>query len=309
MPHSNEIGLKLRDLRVLEVMLTEGSLTCAAIRLNTTQPSLSKALARHRMHFEDPLLVRDGQFMRPTPKGAGMLAPIRELLLAAKGIGNAANDRFDPVSSHRKFRLIVNDVGMVLFLPALTARLAASGPKLKLEAIPLDSRNFEARLASGEADLALGAYAKAPQDLRRQQFYADSYLSVVRQDHPRKRLLGRIAGFRSAQHIVVTASETGHTAHRMAQEAIEGAVTAEHALLRLPSFIAAALVAAETDGVATLPANLAMSIKNRLQLATFQPPVKMLPISVAQYWHARYHQDPGHRWLRQTCFGLFGGSA
>ena len=154
MPHSNEIGLKLRDLRVLEVMLTEGSLTCAAIRLNTTQPSLSKALARHRMHFEDPLLVRDGQFMRPTPKGAGMLAPIRELLLAAKGIGNAANDRFDPVSSHRKFRLIVNDVGMVLFLPALTARLAASGPKLKLEAIPLDSRNFEARLASGEADLA-----------------------------------------------------------------------------------------------------------------------------------------------------------
>jgi DNA-binding transcriptional LysR family regulator len=127
---------------------------------------------------------------------------------------------------------------MVLFLPALTARLAASGPKLKLEAIPLDSHNFEARLTSGEADLALGAYAKAPPDLRRQQLYADNYLSVVRQDHPRKRHLGRIAEFRVAHHIVVTASETGHTAHRMAQEVIEGAVTADHVLLRLPSFIA-----------------------------------------------------------------------
>jgi DNA-binding transcriptional LysR family regulator len=308
MPSSNESDLKLRDLRVLEVMLTEGSLTRAATRLNTTQPSLSKALARLRAHFDDPLLVRDGQIMRPTPRGAGMLTPIRELLGAANGIGNAASGRFDPASSSRKFRLIVSDVGMVLFLPALTARLAASGARLKLEAIPLGSHNFEARLASGEADLALGAYAKAPQDLRRQQLYADSYLSVVRRDHPRKRHLGRIAEFRVAQHIVVTASETGHSAHRMAQEVIEGAVAADHVLLRLPSFIAAALVAAETDGVATLPANLAMSIKDRLQLATFQPPVKMPLIAVTQYWHARYHQDPGHRWLRQTCFGLFGGS-
>jgi DNA-binding transcriptional LysR family regulator len=309
MPYWNETDLKLRDLRDLEVMLTEGSLTRAAARLNTTQPSLSKALVRLRTHFEDPLLVRDGQIMRATPMGAGMLAPLRELLGAANGIGNAANGRFDPASSHRKFRLLLSDVGMVLFLPALTARLAASGPKLKLEAIPLDSHNFEARLASGEADLALGAYAKAPPDLRRQQLYADNYLSVVRQDHPRKRHLGRIAEFRVAQHIVVTASETGHTAHRMAQEVIEGAVTADHVLLRLPSFIAAALVAAETDGVATLPANLARSIKDRLQLATFPPPVKMPPIAVTQYWHARYHQDPGHRWLRQTCFGLLGGSA
>jgi DNA-binding transcriptional LysR family regulator len=308
MPQLNERDLRLRDLRLLEVMLTEGSLTRAATRLNTTQPSLSKALARLRTHFEDPLLVRDGQIMRPTPKGTGMLTPIRELLGAAKGIGNAGNGRFDPASSSRKFRLIVSDVGMVLFLPALTARLAASGAGLKLEAIPLDSHNFEARLASGEADLALGAYAKAPQDLRRQLLYADSYLSVVRRDHPRKRHLGRIADFRVAQHIVVTASETGHTAHRMAQDVIEGTVAADHVLLRLPSFIAAALVAAETDGVATLPANLAMSIKDRLQLATFQPSVKMPPIAVTQYWHGRYHQDPGHRWLRQTCFGLFGHS-
>ena len=307
MPQSND--LKLRDLRVLEVMLTECSLTRAALRLDTTQPSVSKALSRLRAHFGDPLLVRDGQAMRPTPKGAEMLTPVRELLRAASGIGNAENGAFDPASSNRKFKLLVSDVGMVLFLPALTAHLAACGPKLKLEAVPLDSHDFEARLASGEADLAVGAYAKAPQDLRRQLLYHDGYLSVVRRGNPRKRQLKRIAEFSSAQHIVVTASETGHTAHRMAQETIEAAVAAESILLRLPSFIAAALVAAGTDGVATLPANLAISVKERLQLATFRPPVKMPPISVAQYWHARYHQDPGHRWLRQTCFSLFARSA
>jgi DNA-binding transcriptional LysR family regulator len=309
MPQSNGNDLKLRDLRVLEVMLTEGSLTRAALRLDTTQPSLSKALSRLRAHFGDPLLVRDGPAMRPTPKGTEILAPVRELLRAASAIGNPATGPFDPVSSNRKFKLIVSDVGMVLFLPALTARLAASGPKLKLEAVPLDSHHFEARLASGDADLALGAYAKAPEDLRRQQLYADGYLSVVRRGHPKKKQLGRIAEFRSAPHVVVVASETGHTAHRMAQDAIEGAVAAERILLRLPSFIAAALVAAGTDGVATIPANLALSLKERLQLETFQPPVKMPPISVAQYWHERYHRDPGHRWLRQTCFELFARSS
>jgi DNA-binding transcriptional LysR family regulator len=95
----------------------------------------------------------------------------------------------------------------------------------------------------------------------------------------------------------------------MAQQAIEGVIAAERVLLRLPSFIAAALVAAGTDGVATIPANLALSLKQRLQLETFQPPVKMPPISVAQYWHERYHRDPGHRWLRQTCFDLFARSS
>ena len=227
MPKSNDSDLKLRDLRLLEVMLTEGSLTRAAIRLDTTQPSLSKALARLRVHFGDPLLVRDGQAMRPTPKGTEMLAPIRQLLRAAIGIGNPRNGPFDPASSSRKFKLIVSDVGMVLFLPALTARLAASGPKLKLEAVPLDSHNFEARLATGEADIALGVYAGAPQGLRRQHLYVDDYLSVVRRGNPRRKHLGRITEFRSAQHILVTASETGHTAHRVAQETIEGAITAE----------------------------------------------------------------------------------
>ena len=125
MPQSNEQDLKLRDLRVLEVMLTEGSLTRAAVRLDTTQPSLSKALSRLRVHFGDPLLVRDGQAMRPTPKGAEILAPVRELLRAADGIGKAADGPFDPASSNRKFELIVSDVGMVLFLPAALKKISA----------------------------------------------------------------------------------------------------------------------------------------------------------------------------------------
>ena len=127
----------------------------------------------------------------------------------------------------------------------------------------------------------------------------------MRRDHPERRRLGTLAGFRSARHIVVTASETGHTAHQVAQEAIEAAVAPTASLLRLPSFIAAALVAAETDGVATMPAKFAVTVEGAAATGDVRPPVAMPPIHVAQYWHERYHHDPGHRWLRETCFDLF----
>jgi DNA-binding transcriptional LysR family regulator len=309
MPDSNFMDLQLRDLHLLQVMLSEGSLTRAASLLDTTQPTLSKALARLRLHLGDPLLVRDGQIMRPTPKGAEMLTPLRNLLSGAKGLVHPGSLPFDPQSSNHRFRLLVSDVGMILFLPALTTRLAAVGPGLNLEALSLDSRNFEAKLASGEADLALGAYAKAPRDLRRQQLYTDGYTSITRHDHPKRQRLARLGEFRGAQHVLVTASETGHTAHQIAQQSIEAVIPPERVLLRLPSFIAAALVAAESDGIATIPTNLAELLKHRLKLLTFRPPLSMPPIMVAQYWHERYHRETSHRWLRQTCFELFARAA
>src|SRR5690349_1054107 len=76
MPRSNDPGVRLRDLRILEVMLGELSLTRAAERLATSQPTISKVLARLRGQFHDPLLVRDGQAMRPTPRAQELVAPL-----------------------------------------------------------------------------------------------------------------------------------------------------------------------------------------------------------------------------------------
>jgi len=304
MPRSNDQGVRLRDLEVLELVLREHSLTRAAEQLETTQPTISKVLARLRAQLGDPLLVRDGPVMRPTPRATELVTPLRALLLAADGLRRPARAVFDPAASDRTFRLLLTDVGMIRFLPSLTAHLSAAGPWLRLEAIPLDSRHFEAKLAAGEADVAIGAFPGAPRDLRRQRLYVDRYVSVARRAHPALRRLRSAAGFRNARHILVTASETGHGAHRVAQGAIEATIAADHILLRLPSFVAAAAVAARTDGVATVPANLAHDL-GRMRLAVFRPPIAIPPIEVAQYWHERYQRDPGHRWLRQTCATLF----
>ena len=299
--------LSLRDLRVLDVLLHERSLTRAAEQLGTTQPSISKVLARLRTRFGDPLLTRSGQEMHPTPRALEIERPLRGLLLSSDVL-DRSTPSFAPATSDRAFKLLLSDVGMVIFLPPLTRRLAQEGARLRVHAVPLDSRHFDSKLESGEVDLALGAFTTAAPGLRHQRLYTEGYVGVARADHPQRSSLVRRPGGRAAPHIIVMASGTGHAAHRIVQGAIEAAVAPENILLRLPSFIAAAIVAARSDGVATIPARLAQVIAGPLGLATFKPVVPLPSIEITQYWHERYHRDPGHRWLRSVCFDLFGRS-
>src|SRR5262245_37777634 len=188
MPEANDADLRLRDFKVLNVVLRERSLTRAAEVLDTTQPSVSKILARLRTHFGDPLFIRNGQAMNPTPKALEIALPLRSLLSAADALCTPTPS-FDPRTSDRTFKVLTADAGFVLHLPALLSKIAREGPKLTVQAVPLDSKHFESKLESGEADLAIGAYPKAPRGLRRQHLYYGGYLSVARKNHPKLRTL------------------------------------------------------------------------------------------------------------------------
>jgi DNA-binding transcriptional LysR family regulator len=304
MTESNDADLRLRDFKVLSIVLRERSLTRAAEALDTTQPSVSKVLARLRTHFGDPLFVRNGQAMHPTPKALELSEPLRGLLVAADSL-RRSSPPFDPRTCDRVFKLLMADVGMVRFIPLFLSKMAKAAPKLKLQALPLDSRHFESKLESGEVDLAVGAFPRAPRGLRRQRLYFSGYLSIARKSHRKLRSLHDRSGFCAARHILVEASETGHAAHRIVQHALETEVAAENILLRVPSFVVAMLVVSRTDGVATIPSNLATYFADQLGLATFQTPIPLPPIEIAQYWHEKSHRDPAHIWLRAAYFDLF----
>jgi len=110
---------------------------------------------------------------------------------------------------------------------------------------------------------------------------------------------------RRGAHIIVTASEVGHAAHQLAQQALEAEIPQERIMLRLSSFNSAVVIAAQTGGVATVPRKVAGLFAEQLNLATFPPPISLPTFDIAQYWHERYHRDPGHRWLRTVSFDLF----
>ncbi len=119
----------------------------------------------------DPQFVRNGQAMHPTPKALEIAEPLRGLLVAADTL-HKSTPSFDPRTSVRVFKLLMADVGMARFLPLFLSKMAKEGTKLTLQALPLDSRHFESKLESGEADLAVGAFPKAPRGLRRQRLFS-----------------------------------------------------------------------------------------------------------------------------------------
>jgi DNA-binding transcriptional LysR family regulator len=300
--------LNLRELRILNALLHERSITRTAQLLATTQPGVSKVLKHLRAQFADPLFVRNGHAMQPTAKALDIAEQLRALLNAADNL-RASVTAFDSVQSDRTFSLLLTDVGMIRFLPPLIARVMAIAPKVNIRAIPLDSRQFELKLEAGEADLALGAFPKAARHLRRQRLYFDSYVTVVRAGHPRLSVVQSRTGFLAHRHILVMASETGHGAHVTAQRVLASQISPSNIMLRVPSFIAGAIVAAETDGLVTLPANLAKRVAEPLGLIAFETPVALPRIEISQYWHERYHRDAAHRWFRSVTFDLFGKKA
>ena len=265
-------------------------------------------MRRLRLRFADPLVVRRGSGVQPTARAVEMSTQIRALLDMADSLWQERMP-FDPKKSEKIFSLLLTDVGMVRFLPPLIARLADLAPNIKVRALPFDSRHFALKLESGEADLALGAFPKAAGYLRLQRLFSDGYASVVRRGHPRAAEARTRRGFIAEQHILITASEIGHAAHLETQRVLTRAIAASNILLQVPSFIAGAIVASQTDGVATLPANLADLVAPPLGMSVFKTPVALPRIEIGQYWHERYHRDPAHRWLRSITFELFADRA
>lgn len=299
-----DTDIGLRHLKTLSLLLEVRSLTKAAEILGVNQPTVSKTLARLRAHFGDPLFVRVGLSMNPTPRALELNEPLRALLAVSDALKTSTH-RFDPATAAREFKLLVSEVGMVAFVPPLMREFERAGPRLQLTAVPLDSRQVSAKLESGQADIAFGAFPREIGGLRKQKLYTDQYVSVVRKDHPRLNLVGHLESFLAERHILVIASTTGHAAHQQLENALLEKLSPSKIQLRVPSFVSCALVSAETQAVGTLPERLANYLVRELPLTIIRPPFPLPRIEIAQVWHERVNRDAGHRWLRERIFKMF----
>jgi DNA-binding transcriptional LysR family regulator len=302
-PDGNIVEVDLRHLRAFEVLLRERNLTRAATVLGVAQPALSKTLAKLRSYFADPLFVRAGHRMEPTAK-ALELAPAVHALLDDATMLRARHRPFDPHDSTRTFSFSVVDSGLARLLPRLLAYLEAHAPGVRLRVTPIDLEELEAALETGHLDFAMGSFPSKSKRLRRQILWSVGYVSVARHDHPRLGAKPSLPAFAAERHVLVSTAGTGHT-HQHVERALERALPAERIVCRVPTFMAAAFVASRTDMVATLPAGIAAELGPALRLKVFATPTRLPRIDVAQYWHERFHREPGNRWIRGVFAELF----
>ena len=295
--------IDLRQLRAFEVLLRERNLTQAAVVLGLSQPALSKTLARLRRYFADPLFVRAGNRMEPTAKARELEPSVRSLLDSVTML-RAHHRPFDPQTAVRTFSFSVVDSGMLRLLPRLLSHLELVAPGVRLRVVSPDVDGLEASLEAGHLDFAMGSFAALSKRIRRQSLWSVTYVSVARRGHPRVASRPSVAAFAAERHVVVSTLGTGH-AHQQAERALERAIPAENIVCRVPTFMTAGFIAGRTDAVATIPATVADELADGFGLCAFATPVKMPRLDVSQYWHERFHRDPGNQWIRSVFASLF----
>lgn len=291
------MNVDLNLLTALDALLREGSVAAAARRLNLSESAMSRTLARLRAATGDPLLVRAGSTMVPTPHAEALREQVLELALQARQVLQPAGARFDLASLQRSFTLRTNDAFVEVFGPALVARVAEAAPGVRLRFAPKPDKDVR-QLREGLIDLDIGVLGHAGPEVRVQALYRDRFVGVVRRGHP---LLqgGEVSAPRYAAFRHVATSRHGRERGPV-DEALQRAGLQREIAALVPSFRAAMAIAAASDLVALVPAGFAAALQASAPVELFELPVPTPSITVSQMWHPRLEHDPGHRWLRRV---------
>lgn len=282
----------LNLLFILDVLLDEGSVTGAARRLRLSPSAMSRALARLRKTTGDPLLVKAGRGLVPTPRALELREQVGAIVQCAEAVLRPVA-RPDLKALNRTFILRSSEGFVENFGPALLARVAEEAPGVCLWFVPKPDKD-SAPLREGRVDLETGVIEKTTgPELRSQALFRDRYVGVARKAHPLAR--GRIttARYAAASHIRVARQSTDSDAVDVALSQL--GMTRAIATL-VGGFSAAVALARATDFIATVPERHTGVLREGLH--SFTLPFAVPPFTVSLLWHPRMDGDPVHRWLR-----------
>ncbi|SDP43355.1 LysR family transcriptional regulator [Actinacidiphila guanduensis] len=288
--------LDLNLLRVFDALLREGSVTAASERLHLSVPATSRALGRLRRAMGDPILVRAGRGMVPTPFALRSAPRVRSLLDEAAALISADRE-LRPAELERTFTIRIND-GVAATLAAGLVEAAARqapGVTLRFEAEGAESAE---ELRDGTADLDIGVGEPGAPDIRSAPLYRERLVGVVRADSP----LGRRRRPTLAQlteHPHVSASRRGR-ARGPLDEALEAQGLQRRVAAIVPTYAVAVLVVATSPYVGLVPRRLAEQHAAALGLRWFPIPAELPEVAIRMLWHSRLDADPAQRWLRDT---------
>ncbi|EJL83721.1 transcriptional regulator [Polaromonas sp. CF318] len=297
-------GMSMPDfnlLVVLDVLLAEGSVAGAARRLRLSPSAMSRALARLRETTGDPLLVRAGRGLVPTPRAVELREQVGRLVQDAQAVLRPA-EKLDLPQLARTFTLRTREGFVENFGPALLARLSREAPGVRLCFVQkLDKDSTPLR--DGDVDLETGVIGKATApELRVQALFRDRFIGVVRQGHPLAEGEITPARYAAARHIAVSRRGLGA---EPVDEALAPLGLQREVAAIVGSFSAALALAGASDLVASVPER--HTGKLRAGMLSFALPVPTPEFTVSLLWHPRLDADPAHRWLRgcvrEVCAG------
>lgn len=288
----NISSFDLNLLRVFDALMREQNVSRAAERLALSQPAVSNALSRLRDLLGDPLLVRVGRRMQPTPRAQALEAPIRAALQQIEeSLGSA--EAFDPASSRQRFRIALTDYVELICMPRLLEQLSQQAPGMRLEIQHLSPSLPAEALDKGELDLVLGRFEELPARFARRHWMSETLLLALRREHPQVSGAPDLATFLRLRHVWVHGGQT----RGMVDQWLGEQGLCREILYSTPNYLQAAHIVASSELAAVLPSQLARHFAALLPLQLHELPFALGPFHLDLVSLAQRQRDPALQWL------------
>ncbi len=303
--HTNLAGVDLNLLVAFDALVSERSVTKAAVRIGIGQSAMSHNLARLRTLFGDELLTRGPEGMRPTPRGAGLVGPVRGILAQVQAL-TARPEAFVPESTERVFRIGMPDSVEVLLMPLLLAYLQRSAPgiRLRLQTV-VDPAQVLADLDADALDMAISVsdFEEGRDHHKKRSILTGTFMCMFN-----AALVGVEPPISLEDYVrlphVLTSLRQGERG--VVDTALEKIGLKRNVILVTPRFLAVPYLVRGAPVVTTMHAELARLFASALGLSLSPPPLALPDIPISLVWHGSYDDDPGHIWLRRVIAKLAG---
>jgi DNA-binding transcriptional LysR family regulator len=283
----------LNLLVTLDVLLAEGSVARAAQRLRLSPSAMSRALARLREVTGDPLLVRAGRGLVPTPRALELRERVSQLVEGGEAVLRPV-EKLNFKQLVRTFTLRTSEGFVENFGPDLIARIGEEAPGVRLRFVPKADKDSKP-LRDGAVDLETGVVETTTSpELRTQALFRDRYIGVVREGHALSKGKVTPARYAAGRHISISR-------HGLDQEPMDAALktlelSREIVVAIEGGFATALALARASDLIASVPERHTGNL--RVGMHSFPIPVTTPRFTVSMLWHPRLDADPAHRWLR-----------
>ncbi len=295
-PNSSPLSLDLNLLRYLVVLVQEKSVSRTADRLRVTQPAVSAAIKRLRNAYSDPILVRSGQTMQPTPRAVDIARAIEPML--QKAYEMTQEQQFEPSKSQMAFSLICSDYVQFAMMSNLSELIQRTGGGISLDVKPANPEKIASWMESGLVDLGIGHLPNPLESLRTKLLFREEQVCLFKRNHTALKREWNANLYCDLTHVSISPGGAGIYGARLDQ-ALKSEGLKRRIGLTLPSFLAIPYVVAKTGYIATVPMTIAKHFSSFLPLTYLSLPFNLPAFEISMYWHERVHLDGAHKWLRQ----------
>ncbi len=289
--------LDLNLFLVFESIFQTGSLTTAARELHLSQPAVSHALARLRESLDDPLFVRQGRRMLPTPYARALAPSVRQAMATLQSALKDPGTTFVPADSDRVFTIGMRDILESLTLPGLMAHIRQHAPGISVVCVQVERHDIADALRQGRVDVVVDVALPVAAEVMHMRLLLDRLVVVAQAGHP---VIGNrpltLDTYLAASHVMVSGRRQGLGLedYELSRQGLRRQIG-----LRCRHYFAGCKVVSLTDMLLTMPEQYAQVANAQYDNVLHPFPLSPAQIDVHMYWHAAAESDPTNLWLRQ----------